>query len=83
MERNNLSGAENRVYSLNKETIFRTQLAIPLDSIYLDDRKVFHGVESFTGIDEDKASHRDILILLYQPLSESPQPVTSPEWISS
>lgn len=73
MERHNLSGAESRVYDLNKEILFRAYLNSPLDSIYLDDRKVFHGVEPFEVGAEKEASYRDILILLYQPLSESPQ----------
>lgn len=77
MERRNLTGAENRLYDLNKNIIFRTLLERPMDSILLDDRRVFHGVEPFTALQTDESSYRDILILLYQPLSDSPQAATA------
>jgi len=73
MNREHLLGAENHIYSLKKELIEKTTLLHSMDSIYFDDQAIFHGVSPFEQEDKTKKGTRDMLILLYQPLSESPQ----------
>jgi len=73
MRRENLTGAQSRVYDLKKNQIDSGYLLQPLDSMLMDDRRIFHAVQPFTAADRSRACYRDILILLFQPLSESPQ----------
>lgn len=73
MRRCNLEGAENYVYDLKKEPIDMVRLERPMDSIYFDDSAIFHGVSPFAPADRRQRATRDMLILLYQPLAESPQ----------
>ena len=71
--RQNIIGAESRVHNLQKEIIDRGYLLKPMDALYMNDRAIFHSVEPFEAADPSQASCRDVLISLYQPLSESPQ----------
>ena len=76
MRRENISGAENNIYDLDKNLIHTLRLDEPMDSIYFDDAAIFHGVSPFEQERRDQRATRDMLILLYQPLSESPQALT-------
>lgn len=73
MRRENVDGAENFIYDLAKTPIDRRLLKVPMDSIYFDDAAIFHGVSPFVPGNPNRRATRDMLILLYQPLSESPQ----------
>ncbi len=73
MNRTNIQGDCNYIYDLNQKEIDRFKLERPLDSIYFDDRAIFHGVSPFQAVDPRSRALRDMLILLYQPLAESPQ----------
>jgi hypothetical protein len=73
MKRESLLGAENHIYSLKKELIDKVTLLKSMDSIYFNDQAIFHGVSPFEQKDKTKKGTRDMLILLYQPLFESPQ----------
>lgn len=77
MRRDNLSGADNKIYDLKKNLLKTVSLNEPLDSLYFDDAAILHGVSSFTRVDQAIRGTRDMLILLYQPLSESPQTKTA------
>lgn len=77
MRRENLEGADNFIYDLGKNPIAKIRLEKPMDSIYFDDAAIFHGVSPFEPLDKGQRATRDMLILLYQPLAESPQRVTS------
>lgn len=76
MRRENLEGADNFVYDLDKKPIAKIRLEEPMDSIYFDDAAILHGVSPFEPINKDLRATRDMLILLYQPLAESPQKLT-------
>lgn len=73
MQRENLEGADNFIYDLQKNAIDKIRLEEPMDSIYFDDAAIFHGVSPFEPRDLHRPATRDMLILLYQPLAESPQ----------
>ncbi len=73
MRRENVQGADNHVYDLQKNLIDQRTLERPMDSIYFDDSAIFHGVSPFVPGNPNQRATRDMLILLYQPLSESPQ----------
>ncbi len=73
MRRENVQGADNHVYDLNKQLVDQRRLEKPMDSIYFDDAAIFHGVSPFVPDNPRQRATRDMLILLYQPLSESPQ----------
>jgi hypothetical protein len=77
MRRDNLVGAENNVYDLEKRLVKTLRLSEPLDSLFFDDAAIFHGVSPFTRMDHEIRGTRDMLILLYQPLNESPQTKTA------
>lgn len=74
MDRENLTGAQSRVYDLEKNQIDSGYLLNPLDSMLMNDRRIFHGVQPFCAADPQQVAYRDILILLFQPVSVSPQP---------
>lgn len=76
MRRENVAGAENHIYDLQKQMIDKRTLEEPMDSIYFDDAAIFHGVSPFEAANPHKRATRDMLILLYQPLRESPQKET-------
>jgi len=76
MRRENVSGAENHIYDLQKRRIDQRTLQEPMDSIFFDDAAIFHGVSPFVPAQPGRRATRDMLILLYQPLSESPQRMT-------
>jgi hypothetical protein len=73
MRRTNVSGAVNNFYDLQKTLIDQKVLQKPMDSVYFDDSAIYHAVSPFEQEDPSKQATRDVLILLYQPLSESPQ----------
>ncbi|MGE4131509.1 MAG: 2OG-Fe dioxygenase family protein [Bdellovibrionales bacterium] len=73
MSRVNVAGAINQIYDLDQCLIEHTTLETPMDSIFFDDAAIFHGVSPFQQADETRSATRDMLILLYQPLAESPQ----------
>lgn len=73
MRRENVDGAENLIYDLDRNLTDRLYLRLPLDSIYFDDAAILHAVTPFAPEDRSRRATRDMLILLYQPLSESPQ----------
>ena len=73
MRREILEGARNNIYDLNKKMLDHCFLLEPMDSIYFDDQAIYHGVSPFSQTHPEKIGTRDILILLYQPLGESPQ----------
>jgi hypothetical protein len=74
MRRENVAGADNYIYDLERKPIAKFVLREAMDSIYFDDAAIFHGVSPFTQLDPEQVATRDMLILLYQPMSESPQP---------
>lgn len=78
MKRENLKGAQNRIHDLSKKVIDRETFLTPMDSCLFDDRRIFHSVQPFSQVDEEASACRDMLILLYQPLSESPQKLQTP-----
>lgn len=77
IRRRNVRGADNNIYNLQQKLIHTTRLTEPMDSIYFDDRAIFHGVTPFECENSNERATRDMLILLYQPLRESPQRPTS------
>lgn len=77
MNRDNVIGAMNNIYDLGQNLIDQKGLHTPLDTIVFDDAAIFHAVTPFRQADAAKLATRDMLILLYQPLKESPQPQDS------
>jgi hypothetical protein len=73
MQRENVNGADNQIFDLNKNLIDQSRLVDAMDSIYFDDSAIFHGVTPFAAENCLQRATRDMLILLYQPLKESPQ----------
>lgn len=76
MRRENVAGADNHIYDLQRNLVDEVRLERPMDSIYFDDAAIFHGVSPFEPAVRERRATRDMLILLYQPLSESPQKPT-------
>ncbi len=76
MRRENVKGAENQIYDLKKNLIHQMRLEEPMDSIFFDDAAIYHAVSAFEPEDTTKTATRDMLILLYQPIDESPQKPT-------
>ena len=83
MKRENVDGAENQIYDLQRKLIDQKVLADPMDSIFFDDAAILHAVTPFSQVDAERKATRDMLILLYQPLRESPQDPHAKAWAIS
>jgi hypothetical protein len=83
MTRENVKGADNQIYDLRKNLIDEVRLTNPMDSIYFDDAAIFHAVTPFEPDDASQRATRDMLILLFQPASESPQKLTAKRHLRS
>lgn len=61
--RHNVTEGETSIHDLSKKEIGRFTLRNPLDSAFVDDHRVYHGVTPITRVDPSKPGHRDVLVV--------------------
>jgi hypothetical protein len=61
--RQNVRGGESSVYDTTGRLLHRRQLDRPLDTLYVDDANVLHGVDAISSADDQDAGTRDMLII--------------------
>jgi len=66
IERNNYKGGEVQVYNLEKELLHEISLDSVMDSYYISDKKVMHGVREITPISNEMPGERSVLIISYK-----------------
>ncbi|HEU0199826.1 MAG TPA: 2OG-Fe dioxygenase family protein [Burkholderiaceae bacterium] len=69
--RENVTGAESRILSSDKDLIARTTLTQPLDTLLVNDRAVFHEVTEIEAQAGDKSAYRDMLLIDFNPYDNS------------
>ncbi len=66
VNRNNVSSGVTKIYGQDQTPLGEFTLTDPLDAVFLDDRRVFHGVTSITPLDSSVQARRDVLVLTFQ-----------------
>jgi len=69
ISKNNVSGGVSQLYNQNKDEIFKTELTEFLDSILLDDRRLYHNVSPIQP-KEMITGNRDMLLIDFNPMSD-------------
>jgi hypothetical protein len=69
--RENVTGAESRIFTPKNELITRTTLTNPLDTLLVNDRAVFHEVTELHCQARDKLGYRDMLLIDFNPYDGS------------
>lgn len=65
--RTNLTGGESSLYDDDGTRLFAATLGEPGDQLLVDDRRLLHDVTPLTPLDPDRPSHRDVLIVDFEP----------------
>lgn len=63
MNRINVRGGLNSIYDLDKKIIVSSLLVNPMDSIFILDPFLMHGVSPISPIDDSKPAYRDMLLI--------------------
>ena len=63
IKRENIKGGISKIFDKNKHLVETKMLKSRLDSIYIDDKKMFHYASTFNPINKKKDGIRDILIM--------------------
>jgi hypothetical protein len=66
MGRNNIVGGVSSIYSPSKEKVFESSMMKPFEIIYLDDKKVMHGVSAISQGEADAPGIRDTLVITFK-----------------
>lgn len=61
--RQNVSAGETSIHDLSKKEIGRFTLSNPMDSAFVDDHRVYHGVTPIQRLDTHAPGHRDVLVV--------------------
>nr|AAN85502.1 conserved hypothetical protein [Streptomyces atroolivaceus] len=69
VNRTNVSGGESSLYDDDGNQLFAVTLGEPGDQLLVDDRKVLHDVTPLAPVDPARPSHRDVLIVDFDPVA--------------
>jgi len=61
--RQNVAEGVTSIHDLSKNEVGRFTLRNPLDSAFVDDHRVYHGVTPITRVDPSAPGHRDVLVV--------------------
>jgi len=64
--RSNVAGGVTAVADAAGQTLGSFTLETPLDTVLLDDRRVWHGVTPVQPLDPATTAHRDVLVLTFR-----------------
>lgn len=67
IRRENVRGAESRLYDLDRHLLHRASLTLPMETIVLDDRRVLHGVSPLRPAPGAGTGVRDMLLVDFFP----------------
>lgn len=66
VNRTNVSSGVTQIFGPDGRPLGEFTLTDPLDAVFLDDRRVFHGVTSIAPLDSTSKACRDALVLTYR-----------------
>ncbi len=64
--RENVASGETRILSNDRRPLGSFTLARPLDSAFVDDERVFHGVTGIAPVDAARPAWRDVLVVTFR-----------------
>ena len=66
-----MASGVTQIFDLEGRPLGEFTLTDPLDAVFLDDRRIFHGVTPIAPLDSASKACRDVLVLTYR-REESP-----------
>lgn len=66
VDRRNVSSGVTQIFDPDGRSLGEFTLTDPLDAVFLDDRRVFHGVTPIVPVDPAFKAFRDVLVLTYR-----------------
>jgi hypothetical protein len=66
VKRENIASGETRMEDVAHRPLGSFTLTEPLDAALVDDERVFHGVTPVRRLDEERAAHRDVLVVTFR-----------------
>ena len=66
VNRRNVSRGVTQIFDPGGRSLGEFTLTDPLDTVFLDDRRVLHGVTPITPIDPEGKAFRDVLVLTFR-----------------
>ena len=66
IKRENIASGKTTIYDLAKHPLGSFTLTQPLDSAFVDDSRVFHGVTAVVPLDPLPPAYRDVLVVTYR-----------------
>ncbi|MEU1804706.1 2OG-Fe dioxygenase family protein [Streptomyces sp. NPDC019937] len=66
VDRDNVTGGESTVYSVEKQPLTSFTLTEPRELVFVNDERVFHGVSPVLQDDSSCPVHRDVLVITYR-----------------
>lgn len=66
VNRHNVSSGVTQIFDPDGRSLGEFTLTDPLDAVFLDDRRVFHGVTPIVPVDPAFKASRDVLVLTYR-----------------
>ena len=66
IRRENVQSGTTEIFDEKSETVNRFTLTDPLDTVFLDDARVRHGVTPISRLEDDQTGFRDVLVLTFR-----------------
>jgi hypothetical protein len=66
VNRTNVSSGVTQIFGPDRAPLGEFTLTDPLDAVFLDDRRVFHGVTPIAPVDSARKACRDVLVLTFR-----------------
>ncbi|GAN60883.1 hypothetical protein ACI01nite_12210 [Acetobacter cibinongensis] len=63
VDRENIASGETTIHDLNRAPVGSFTLAQPMDTAFVNDSRVYHGVTPVTPMDPTRPAHRDVLVV--------------------
>lgn len=63
VDRENIASGETTIHDLNRTLVGSFTLAEPMDTAFVNDSRVYHGVTPVTPMDPTRPAHRDVLVV--------------------
>lgn len=70
ISRKNVEGGISKIYSLEEQLLLQHRLSAPMESIFLNDKKVKHETTAIRPEKDSENGYRDMLIIDYNPVSD-------------
>ncbi len=74
VDRRNVSRGVTQIFDPGGRSLGEFTLTDPLDTVFLDDRRVLHGVTPITPMDSASKAFRDVLVLTFRRHDLAPRP---------